>query len=196
MALLEDNRVIYSGIVQNFDEVINFIQQHPKAIIGVDAPLQVLNESGNRAIEKEFLKDYSSKKLGVYPANRKLLTKYSDFIVGEELTKRIPQKLGKSLFEVYPHATILECFHGKVLPYKKKQGRSTQFVKEQLEILQNYLLDTLSGEFKENIFELKGVSLKSHEDKLDALVCAYTLFFCSKNPHKTYGEIFKVPFCL
>jgi len=162
--------------------------------VGVDAPLSVSNEIGNRDIEKEFLKDFSSKKLGVYPVNRKLLTKYSEFIVGEELAKNIPQQLKKSLFEVYPHATILECFHGEVLPYKKKQDRSIEFIKSQLQILENYLSSVLEGDFKEDISLLKGKSLKSYEDKLDALVSAYTLYYCENNSHKLYGGIFKVPF--
>ena len=94
---------------------------------------------------------------------------------------------------MYPHATILECFHGEVLPYKKKSGRSIEFIKSQLVLLEKYLSSVLIGDFQENIGVLKGLKLKSYEDKLDALVCAYTLFFCSNYSHKTYGGIFKVP---
>lgn len=193
IALLEDNKIIISKVVSNLDEVIDFIKNYPNAIIGVDAPLTVPNESGNRDIEKEFLKDFSTKKLGVYPVNRKLLTKNCSIIAGEYLASNIPQKLGESLFEVYPHATIMECFHGSVLPYKRKNGRDTAFIKTQLNILENYLTSNLEGEFQEDITHLKGVKLKQYEDKLDALVCAYTLFYCKNNPHKTYGGIFKVP---
>lgn len=172
--------------------MIKFINKYPDAIIGVDAPLYVPNEKGNRDIEKEFLKDFASKKLGIYPVNRNLLTKYSDFIVGEKLVASISQELGITLFEVYPHATILECFHGKVLEYKRKKGRDTAFIKKQLHTLELYLLEVLSGEFQEELLNLKGKALKDYEDKLDALVCAYTLFFCDKNPYKLYGGIFKI----
>ena len=196
LALLEDNKILYCGIAKNLEEVIAFIKRYPKAIIGVDAPLEVPNETGNRDIEKEFLKDFSSKRLGVYPVNRNLLTKYSKNIVGEELRAPISQKLGENLFEVYPHATILECFHGKVLEYKRKKGRDTAFIKKQLHILENYLEEVLDGEFKEELKNLKGKGLKAYEDKLDALVCAYTLFFCKNNQHKTYGGIFKVPIAI
>ena len=193
ITLLEDNKVIYSGVVSSLDKVIDFVKRYPNAIVGVDAPLIVKNQTGNRTIEIEFLKDYSSKKLGVYPVNRNLMLKYSSVIVGEELSKNIPQRLGKELFEVYPHATIMNCFHGTVLPYKRKKGRNTEYIRVQLKILQNYIQNVVHGDFYKNIDELKGIKLKHYEDMLDSIVCAYTLFYCEKNKHKTYESIFKVP---
>lgn len=193
VALLEDNKVVFSGVVENLDKVIDFINCYPDAIVGVDAPLDVPNINGNREIEKEFLRDYSAKKLGVYPVNRELLIKNNTLIAGEKLSASIVQKLGFNLFEVYPHVTILECFHGSVLPYKRKKGRNTDFIKEQLAILSEYLSQSIQGEFKEDITKLKGVKLKAYEDKLDAIVSAYTLYYCDNNPYKLYGGIFKVP---
>lgn len=193
VALLEDDEVVYCDTLQSMDEITHFINQHPDAIVGVDAPLLVENETGNREAEKEFLRDFSSKKLGVYPVNRTLLTKVNGYISGEILTSKISQKLGKTLFEVYPHATIMNCFHGKVLPYKRKVGRNTAFIKEQLNILQNYLLKHLKGDFAADISQLKGKALKHHEDKLDAIVSAYTLYYCEKQKCKKYQEIFLVP---
>ncbi|KAB7887902.1 DUF429 domain-containing protein [Poseidonibacter ostreae] len=193
VTLLDDNKIIYTGVVSNLNEVITFIKKYPDAILGVDAPLVVNNKTGNRSIEIEFLKDYSSKKLGVYPVNRNLMLKYSKVIVGEELVKNVPQKLGKELFEVYPHATIMNCFHGTVLPYKRKKGRNTEYIREQLKILQSYLQEVVEGDFYKDIDELKGIKLKHYEDMLDSIVCAYTLFYCQKNNYKTYENIFKVP---
>lgn len=193
ITLLDDDEVKESFTVSSLYEVIDYIKKYPKAIVGVDAPLLVENESGNRDIEKEFLKDYSSKKLGIYPVNKKLMTKNQDTIAGVELNKNITQILGKNLFEVYPHVTIMNCFHNKVLPYKRKQGRNTEFIKEQLQILENYLTKNLKGDFKEDIPKLKGKALKNYEDKLDSIVCAYTLYFCETNDYNLYGGIFKVP---
>lgn len=121
VALLQDNKVIYADVLDSLDSVIDFINLYPDAIIGVDAPLIVENQTGNRDIEKQFLKDFASKKLGVYPVNRELLLKTNSTIVGEILSSNISQKLGSDLFEVYPHATIMNCFHGEVLPYKKSR---------------------------------------------------------------------------
>ncbi len=139
VALLQGKKVIYADVLDSLDSVIDFINLYPDAIIGVDAPLIVENQTGNRDIEKQFLKDFASKKLGVYPVNRELLLKINSTIVGEILSSNISQKLGSNLFEVYPHATIMNCFHGKVLPYKRKQGRNTDFIRSQLDLLYKYL---------------------------------------------------------
>lgn len=193
VALLENDTVIFADIIKDIDDIANFINQYPDALVGVDAPLLVENETGNREVEKKFLRDFSSKKLGVYPANRTLLTKINGTIAGEVLSSKISQQLGKTLFEVYPHATIMNCFHSFVLPYKRKPGRNTAFIKEQLDILQNYLLKHLKGDFAVDISQLKGKDLKHHEDKLDAIVSAYTLYHCKKHKCKKYQEIFLVP---
>lgn len=193
ITLLQDDEVIKAFTVSNLFEVIEYVNKHPDAIVGVDAPLKVENETGNRHIEIEFLKDYSSKKLGVYPVNKKLMTKNQVLIAGVELSKNISQTLGQNLFEVYPHVTIMNCFHNSVLPYKIKPGRNTAFIKEQLQILENYLCKELKGEFRQDISSLKGKSLKAYEDILDSIVCAYTLKYCQTNDYKLYGGIFKVP---
>ena len=193
VALIQDDEVLFCDTMDSLEDIVQFIQKYPDAKVGVDAPLWIPNQTGNREIEKLFLKDYSSKKLGVYPVNRKLLENDLGIIRSEKLVDMIPQKLKLNLFEVYPHVTILECFHGKVLPYKRKKGRDINFIKEQLNTLQNYLTATLKGDFAADIDLLKGKALKNHEDKLDAIVCAYTLAYCEKNPYKLYGDIFMVP---
>lgn len=193
VALLKDNKLIYNDILKGIDDISGFISQYPNALVGIDAPLKVQNKTGNRDIEKAFLKDYSSKKLGVYPINRNLLEDTKGKIVGEEICAKIPQNLGESLFEVYPHATILECFHGSVLPYKRKKGRDTLFIKKQLQILQNYLKSNLKIDTLDTISNLKGKSLKHHEDKLDAIVCAYTLLYSKTKPYKLYNDLLLVP---
>ena len=169
------------------------MKRFPNAIVGVDAPLEVKNTTGNRDIEINFLRDYSSKRLGAYPVNRQLLTKNHNIIVGEKLCENVVQVLGETIFEVYPHATIMNCFHGNVLPYKRKKGRNVAFIKEQLKILENYISSVVHGEIKKDLNELKGLRLKHYEDMLDAIVCAYTLYYCEKNEFKLYGDILKIP---
>lgn len=193
VSLIKDNSVAFCETMESLEEIASFIRRYPTAHVGIDAPLFVPNQTGNREIEKSFLKNYSSKKLGVYPVNRNLLQDSDGMIRSETLVEMIPQELGKNLFEVYPHATILECFHGSVLPYKRKKGRDTNFIKTQLNILQAYLQNALEGDFSVDISELKGQKLKWHEDKLDSIVCAYTLHYCEHHPHKIYEDIFKVP---
>lgn len=193
VCLLRDNKLLYCDVIKDLDDIAEFINRHPEAKVGIDAPLLVENISGNRDVEVEFLKDYSKKKLGAYPVNRNLLSDKNGNIRGELLKNKITQKLGGDLFEVYPHATILECFHSSVLPYKKKKGRSIEFIKQQLMTLLHYLQSELEFGYELNINTLKGEKLKHFEDKLDAIVCAYTLYYCDRNPFKLYKDIFMVP---
>ena len=192
VALLENNKVLFCDTMTGVDSIAKFINNYPDAIVGIDAPLLIENETGNRDIEKAFLQDFAKHKLGVYPVNKKLLT-FNGKITSLELVDKIPQNLGINLFEVYPHATILQCFHKSVLPYKRKKGRDTNFIRTQLQLLQNYLNEVLKNSLKDDISNLKGSKLKQHEDKLDALVCAYTLYYCFQNNCKKYGDIFLVP---
>jgi len=192
--VLEENRLVKLTNFYSLNDIIDLINNYPDAYVGIDAPLKVENESGNREIEVEFLKDYAYKKLGVYPVNRNLLLKYSETIAGEVIASNVKQKLGEKLFEVYPHVTIMNCFHGSVLPYKRKKGRSVDFIRSQLLLLQKYLTNVIDGDFALDTERLKGGKLKEYEDRLDALVCAYTMFHCQFNPHATYGGIFKVPY--
>lgn len=193
VALIENGKLIYANTLIGLENIINFIKKYPNAIVGIDAPLKIENETGNRDIEKQFLKDFSKYKLGVYPINKNLLLKTCKILAGVEVQKAIPQKLGVTLFEVYPHATILKCFNNnKVLPYKAKKGRDTQFIKSQLKILHGYLNNVIDMDLDISFEELKGKKIKDCEDILDAITCAYTLMYCEKNPCKIYGEIFKV----
>lgn len=193
VALLKENKLLEVGNFYSLESIIEFVSKYPDAYVGVDAPLIVENTVGNRAIEVEFLKDYASKKLGVYPVNRTLLLKNNTIIAGEVLKDNISQTLGENLFEVYPHATIMNCFHGSVLPYKRKKDRDTNFIRTQLQILQNYLHNVIEGDFICDVQDLKGRVLKEYEDRLDAIVCAYTLYHCQRYSCKTYEKIFKVP---
>jgi len=185
-------------LLLSLDEIIDEIQKlnFENISIGIDAPLIVPNESGNRKIEKEFISDFGKYKISMLPVNRTLLTKYTKEIRSEVLYKKL-QTLGfqrnvnasKRVFEVYPHSTIAVCFNNyKILPYKRKKGRNTTFIKEQLQIYKSFLEPLFINSFflDEDIDLLKGKSLKNYEDRLDAVTCAYTLFITQKKKFKIY----------
>jgi len=191
-------KILDIRLIKSIDEIILEIQKYKgyKIYVGVDAPLVVPNETGNREIEKNFNKDFAKYKISMLPANRKLLTKYSPNIRSEELYKRLDgdgfkrdYNSNKVIFEVYTHSTIAMCFNNhKILPYKRKKGRNTEFIKEQLEIYKNYLKKVISSHdiFKEDLSLIKGQKLKDYEDKLDAITCAYCMYYCQDNTHKFY----------
>ncbi len=190
--------VIDSKMVLSIDEIVKEISHYLecKIYLGVDAPLLIPNTQGNREIEKNFNKDFSEYKIAMLPINRTLLTKYTPTIRSEELFKRLSAldfkrdyTHSRVIFEVYPHASIAICFNeNKILPYKRKKGRNTAFIKTELNIYQKYLLHVIKEHpfLREDISLLKGKKLKEYEDKLDATICAYTLYYCREHPCKLY----------
>ena len=199
--LVEDKnrlKILEVKLLKSIEDILLEIQKYKdsKVFIGVDAPLVVPNETGNREIEKKFNKDFAKYKISMLPANRKILTKYSPNIRSEELFSKLT-KLGfkrdynsdKVIFEVYTHSTIAMCFNNhQILPYKRKKGRDTEFIKEQLGIYKKYLQKVIKNHeiFKQDISTCRGQKLKDYEDKLDAITCAYCMYYCKDNEAKFY----------
>ena len=202
-------KILDIKLLKSIDEIFDEIEKYTndKVYIGLDAPLLVPNEDGNRECEKLFNKDFAKYKISMLPVNRKLLTKYNSNIRSEVLYKRLLENgfkrdysSNKVIFEVYPHSTIAMLFNNhKILPYKRKKGRNTEFIREQLTIYKKYLAKVVSSHsvLKNNVEVLKGQGLKSFEDMLDAITCAYTIYFCQNNEARYYkveGEnIFVTP---
>jgi putative endonuclease len=191
-------KILDIKLIKSIDEILNEIQKYKKfkVFVGVDAPLVVPNETGNREIEKKFNKDFAKYKISMLPVNTKLLTKYSPKIRSEELFLKLTNlgfkrdyNANKVIFEVYTHSTIAICFNNhKILPYKRKKGRNTEFIKHQLSIYKTYLQKVLYKHeiLDSNIELLRGQSLKDYEDKLDSITCAYTMQYCQNNESKFY----------
>jgi len=195
LSLIDSNKLIKTKYLKSNNDILNFIEEFKPDKIGVDAPMEVLNESGNRDIENRFLKDFAKYKLGVYPVNISIMDRLYGGCRACELFSKIDSYiLRENLFEVYPHATILKAFtKDKVLPYKRKKGRDTAFIKTQLNILQEYISKVIKQFKKYNIDEAKTKELKEIEDKLDSIICAYTLFLCDKNGYNSYDNLLLVP---
>jgi putative endonuclease len=191
-------KIIDIKLLKSIDEIVSEIQHYKndKVYIGLDAPLLVPNQTGNRECEKLFNKDFAKYKISMLPINRTLLTKYTPNIRSEELYKKLQvdgfernYNSDKVIFEVYPHSTIAMLFNNhQILPYKRKKGRNVEFIREQLGIYTKYLGKVVFPHkiLKNDITLLKGQSLKDFEDKLDAITCAYTIFFCQNNESRFY----------
>lgn len=198
ICIATQNKILQVQMIDSIDSIIELIssyKQNYHITVAVDAPLKVPNETGNRSIEKEFIKDFSPYKISMLPVNRNLLEKQFGFLKGELLREKL-EKVGfffglqndYNIIEVYPHSTIAVCFNNyKILPYKRKKGRFVADIKRALEIYQNYLKTIYDDSILDiSLEELKGKSLKEYEDKLDAIVCSFTLqyFFEGKKCKK------------
>ncbi|MEH2392243.1 MAG: DUF429 domain-containing protein [Nostoc sp.] len=172
-------------------DILTWIDQSVKpdepAIIAVDAPTLIPNDSGSRLPDKLSHKYFGRYHAGCYPANKNLPFAERTINFGLELESRgfahaptiEPQKLSRYQIEVFPHPAIVNLFSlERILKYKK--GRLNERRLELIK-LQNYLLHILPsfspalrlcGFFLLEI-PTTGAALKATEDKLDSLICAY-----------------------
>jgi predicted RNase H-like nuclease len=195
LSLLEDNELIETVYLLSDEEILAYINSVKPDKIAVDAALEVKNETGNRTIENQILKTFAKYKLGIYPINQNIMKKLYGGNRAEEVFGKLREyQLRTNLFEVYTHATILRCFtKDHVLPYKRKKGRKTDFIKEQLLHLQDYMMGVVNGIEPYAIEDARTKSLKEIEDKLDSLVCAYTLYLDEQSLCEKFDGLLIVP---
>jgi len=180
------------------------------ALVAVDAPLVVPNETGTRPCDLALSRAYRKVEAGALPANRHRL---GPQVRGEELVKALtgegfvfspmvrPRRPMRQVIEVYPHPAAVELFGlEKTLKYKARKGRSPEGRRRELaryrELLRTLereeptlsagtLLDELP------IPALRGRDLKRTEDLLDALFCAYIalyLWWYGPTGYRTFGD--------
>ena len=191
------------------NEILNHVKEQAKdeqVFIAIDAPLIVPNEQGRRVAEKLVGMLFRKYNAGAHPANRKRLSQWGGKIRGEEISKRL-EAIGithspyikkyenkKKFFEVYPHPSMVVLFNlNKILQYKSKPNRDHAFLVSMFKKYQDYLGNLKAGNPKLKIPEevlkvdtekLKGKHLKSYEDKLDAIFCAYIAYYSWCCPDK------------
>lgn len=161
-------------------------QQAPEsAIVAVDAPTIIPNQTGMRVPDRLAHKHFGRYHAGCYPANLSL--PFADRTVGvglgleargfEHAPTIEAQQPGRYQIEVFPHPAMVHLFQlNQILKYKK--GTIAQR-KPELEKLRQFILEKLSKiepRLKlETLPEIpnKGADLKAIEDQFDSLVCAY-----------------------
>ncbi|MGA0325455.1 MAG: DUF429 domain-containing protein [Limisphaerales bacterium] len=146
-------------------------------LVAMDAPVICPNTSGARPVDREASRWFASYKCGCYPANRSQHPRPPD--LARKITRlgfSLNPSAKHSLFEVYPHPTMVRWFGlEERIPYKK--GRVTER-RHHFKSLQEHLRRCL----KERFPELRVCSLlekllsepwsKDVEDLTDALVCS------------------------
>lgn len=174
------------------EDILNWIDKcvplSTPAMIAVDAPTIIPNQTGTRLPDKLTHKYFGRYHAGCYPANlnRPFAQKTVGFGMSLE-TKGFnhaptikPQEFGRFQIEVFPHPAIVNLFGlEKILKYKK--GRLADR-KSELFQLHQYIINILPTlepalEISENFLDIENinsmVALKTTEDKLDSLICAY-----------------------
>ena len=146
----EDGVIIDERMLSSDAEIIGWIELHvgESAVVAIDAPLLVLNETGRRPCESELSREYGSRKAGTHPSNRSRLEGLHGEIRGELLAARLAD-LGfgdpwagrdRTVLEVYPHPAIIEAFGlDERLIYKSKRGVSVDARRDGLRTLSQLL---------------------------------------------------------
>lgn len=213
VALLEGNsrqsKLVKHGVLFSDEEIVDFVVKNvgkQNALIAIDAPLIVPNETGRRVAEVEVGKLFRPYNAGAHPANRQRLSSWTGKIRGEELSKKLEKEgfvhnpflkkkeQSRTFFEVYPHPSMVVLFNlNKVIPYKAKPKRDYDFRWKAFKQYQQHLLRLekkkpsliLPKEItKARVEELRGSKLKHFEDSLDAVFCGYIAQYAWTFPDK------------
>src|SRR5687768_17497088 len=113
------------------DEVVAALRPYvaTECLVGLDAPLVVVNPTGNRPCEAALNADFAKFDAGAHPSNTS-----KPELAGEPRGARLAARLALDIdpsstsprraIEVYPHPATVALFRlGRTLKYKHKQGR-------------------------------------------------------------------------
>ena len=209
----DELRLCRVGLCKSMDEIVKWIEPECNDwVVAVDAPLVVHNKAGRRAADARVSELYRPYEAGAYPTNLKLL---GEDHRGGQLLRRLEEYGGdvvecaghldgpRLVFETYPHVVMVELF-GLDCTIKYKKGRVARKRRGQQELadaIRTHLCGPaasprlrIGGELDELLREpdpiLKGRDLKSREDKLDGLICAYAAAWLDAGrPLQGLGEV-------
>ncbi|MGB3685271.1 MAG: DUF429 domain-containing protein [Ornithinimicrobium sp.] len=180
-------------------------------VVAIDAPLVVVNATGNRPAEAALNKDFRRYEAGAHPSNtakpefaqtpraaRLAATLDLDIDPGSSADRRA--------LEVYPHpATIVLFGLDRTLKYKAKPGRTVDDLRAALLRLMG-LIESLGDapnpmvvtdydawlSLRAHVEQAQRKSqLRRAEDQVDAVVCAYVALLADLTPQNmtTYGDL-------
>jgi predicted RNase H-like nuclease len=180
-------------------------------VVGIDAPLVVVNATGNRPAEAALNRDFARFDAGAHPSNTG-----KPELAGTTRGRRLAELLELDLdprstaarraLEVYPHPATVALFRlGRTLKYKAKPGRTPETMRaalleliDHLERLQHASPAAHLGDhpgWRALVASVQRATRKSElrraEDQVDAVVCAYVALLASRRPDlvTTYGDL-------
>lgn len=166
----------------------------PSAIAGlvaVDAPTIIPNATGTRVPDRLTHKHFGKYHAGCYPANLNRPFALRTTKLGFDLEARgfahapemTAKKSGRYQIEVFPHPAMVQLFDlDRIIKYKKgKLGDRRQELLRLISLIESVLtqleprlqLNQLWSDLIADVKTVKGNTLKTIEDQIDALVCAY-----------------------
>jgi predicted RNase H-like nuclease len=193
--------LIETALLGDDESIIAYIERHAGdglAIVAVDAPLWVPNQTGRRPAEAAIGQAFGRYQAGAHPANRQRLV-FDGVVRGEVLVAALRAggfahrpaiEAGtpvRQVVEVFPHPATIALFGlDRTLKYKARPGRSMdQRIAAWLQ-LQAHMRALAAADpplrghqelLSHDIATLRGRRLKSYEDQIDAVLCAYIALY-------------------
>jgi predicted RNase H-like nuclease len=172
--------------LESVDEILDWIQTEAgggSAVVAVDAPLIIRNQSGIRPAERELNADFRRFHAGCHAANlgrsfaEKVISfsrrlKALGFGHGARMT---PRQDGLFQIEVHPHAATVSLFGlDRIVKYKRGTREQRGRELRRLRSLAMARLPALSPSLSARFPSVPNAgNLKPTEDKIDAILCAY-----------------------
>ncbi|MFC6703873.1 DUF429 domain-containing protein [Flexivirga alba] len=208
----ETGTLCHASAVRTDDEIVAVVRAAVPGgcLVGIDAPLIVVNPKGSRAAERALGRDFAAYEAGAHPSN----TGNPAFADGTRAGRIAglldldmdPESHGpRRALEVYPHAATVALFRlGRSLKYKNKPGRSVdQLQAEMLTLIR--LLESLetakpalrlkhSAHWQQLADSVQSATQKAQlrraEDAIDAVICAYVAMLAHEAPERVtrYGD--------
>jgi predicted RNase H-like nuclease/ppGpp synthetase/RelA/SpoT-type nucleotidyltranferase len=211
-AIDDGGTLVHLSAQTDDDSILRAIEPYVRGdcVVGIDAPLIVVNDDGNRACEAALNKDFQRFQAGAHPSNRRK-PEFANGTRGARLAAALnldidPFSAGARVaLEVYPHAATIALFRlGRTLKYKAKPGRAFGRLQSELLRLMEMIDGLASSEpplfaarhegWRRLRRSVESATRKSElrraEDQVDAVLCAYIALYSHRRPdHVTvYGD--------
>lgn len=205
-------RLVHVGAAGDDADVLAALSPYVQGdcLVAFDAPLVVTNPTGQRPAEAALGRDFRRYEAGAHPAN----TAKPEFADGPRAA-RLARAMGLDMdprsparrraIEVYPHPATVVLFRlARTLKYKAKPGRGVDQLKSELLLLMDGIerlaqaavpLHVMDHEdwvrLRKRVTTARRKSeLRSAEDPVDAVVCAYVALYAQRRPGDAtiYGD--------
>jgi predicted RNase H-like nuclease/ppGpp synthetase/RelA/SpoT-type nucleotidyltranferase len=209
----EDGRLVHVTARTTDAELLDELREHTAGpcLVAFDAPLVVVNETGNRPCEAALNRDFAAFDAGAHPSNKRK-PEFRDSPRGARLAEALGLDIdpastaSRRAIEVYPHPATIALFRlGRTLRYKQRTGRTLPELTSELGRLMGLLEGLaaaqvplhLSGSeaWQALVDQVESAERKSDlrraEDQVDAVLCAYVAMFSARRPDlvTTYGDL-------
>ncbi len=207
-----DGTLIHLGAAHTDEQILADLRPFAggDCVVAFDAPLVVVNATGNRPCEAALNRDFAAFDAVTHPTNLGRPW-FADGGRGARLAAALTLDLDpwstspRRALEVYPHAATVALFGlDKTLKYKHKPGRDLAGLRGELGRLVG-LVDTLAGAdpplyarahpdwtaLGDSVrAATRKADLRRAEDPIDAVVCAYVALFAARRPGDVvvYGD--------